>query len=123
MRSRLRVADLPDLKAEPPVEDSTRYHWVGRDRDGAHVWWYFEIEPSDAKRPEWVDNRLLFDREPDFLHRLLILDHTPPRATNLTLNRSKVTLQDPSGDAATPDPPKPLDATDDDHAPLPPTNL
>ncbi|MCG8649232.1 MAG: hypothetical protein MI861_05335, partial [Pirellulales bacterium] len=48
LRGRFRVGDRqaaevnPDQPADKP--DPARYHWVGRDQQGSHVWWYFEIE-------------------------------------------------------------------------------
>lgn len=125
LKKRLRVTDPPKSKAPPgskAAEDSATYHWIGRDRDGAHVWWYFEIQPNDGKQPEWIDCRLLFDREPDFLHRLLVLDHTPPRAMNLTATRSKVRL-DAASETVTPSKTTSKHTIDNDEAPLPPTDL
>ncbi|TWT92185.1 DUF6702 family protein [Neorhodopirellula pilleata] len=38
-----------------------RYHWVGRQDEGAHVWWYFEYEPAPGDVPSHVRCRF-FDR-------------------------------------------------------------
>ncbi len=119
LRSRLRIADAATANAEDP----TTYHWVGRDRDGAHVWWYIEVEPTDQRPPEWIDHRVLFDREPDFLNRVLILGQTPPRALNVTAERSKVRLDEAS--VTTPGAAKrdSADPDDENNAPLPPAGL
>ncbi|TWU49707.1 DUF6702 family protein [Rubripirellula reticaptiva] len=125
LQKRVRITNPPEPKSSPEskvAKDSATYHWIGRDRDGAHVWWYFEIQPTDGKRPEWIDCRLLFDREPDFLHRLLLLNHTPPRAMNLTATRSRVRL-DAAADTVSPGKTNPKNTTDHDEAPLPPTDL
>ncbi|QDT06498.1 hypothetical protein K227x_49080 [Rubripirellula lacrimiformis] len=152
LQPRFRAAPLP----ASGKSDSTRYHWIGHDQDGAHVWWYFEIEPADGKPVQWIDQRLLFDREPDFLHRILVLNQTQTpgsskikspqrsdsasvpksdsqrstasRAADLTIGRSKFFLDGSDGpsrsgpsDSNHSNSPEP--STDDDDAPLPPTDL
>lgn len=100
-RCRVSPRPGPSQPAAKPVDASTAkpvqtsddtYHWVGRQDDGAHVWWYFEIQPVQSKRPEWIDQRILFDRELNYTHRILVLDHTPPLAANATSRRSRVWL-------------------------------
>ncbi|TWU60563.1 hypothetical protein Poly51_08400 [Rubripirellula tenax] len=124
LQRRFRVADPP--KSGRP--DPSKYHWIGRDRDGAHVWWYFEIEPADGRPVVWVDQQLLFEREPNYTHRVLVLNHQPPRALNITAVRTKVRLDESTAQAAesesdsadaSPSPTSP----DHDDAPLPPTDL
>lgn len=96
LKKRFRVADLSESKSASKAGiDPTTYHWIGRDRDGAYAWWYFEIDAGDRRRPEWFDHQVLFDREPDFLHRVLILDGTPPTAINVTGQRTRVSLKGP----------------------------
>lgn len=93
LRKRFRVADLSDstLTGKATV-DPTTYRWIGRDREGAYAWWYFEIDAGDQRRPQWCDHQMLYDREPDFLHRVLILDGTPPTALNVTGQRTRFPL-------------------------------
>jgi len=38
-----------------------RYRWIGRQDEGAHVWWYFEYEPVDGVVPTHVRCRF-FDQ-------------------------------------------------------------
>ncbi len=112
LRKRFRVAELaqPKLAQPKPAQpkpaqpklaepakadksaDPTTYHWIGRDREGAYAWWYFEIEAEGGGRPEWVDVKVLYDREPDFLHRVLVLGKTPPLAINVTGDKTRVEL-------------------------------
>lgn len=38
----------------------SRYHWVGRETEGAHVWWYFEFERGELPKDEiYVRSELL----------------------------------------------------------------
>lgn len=93
LKKRFRVADLSKSTSTAKAGiDPTTYHWIGRDREGAYVWWYFEIDAGDRRRPEWFDHQLLYDRDPDFLHRVLILDGTPPIARNITSQRTRFPL-------------------------------
>lgn len=42
------------------AELSARYHWVGRETEGAHVWWFFELELRDLPADElFVRSELL----------------------------------------------------------------
>lgn len=63
------------LKAGIPIK------WVGREEEGAHVWWYFEAIPSNGKPPRSIQTRMLFGREPDFQHRVTLMQ--PPQQSNL----------------------------------------
>ncbi|MCD0458241.1 DUF6702 family protein [Roseiconus lacunae] len=47
--------------------------WIGRKVEGAHAWWFFEVECKDSEPPKSVDNRLLFDREANYQHRVVVL--------------------------------------------------
>jgi hypothetical protein len=85
LRDRFRVADRP----KEHQRDSAQYHWIGRDKEGSHVWWYFEIEPADKKRPNWIDQRILREREDNYIHQILILDQVPRRSLTLTIERPK----------------------------------
>jgi hypothetical protein len=68
---------------------SATYHWIGREEKGPFVWWYFEIEPVDHQRPRWIDVRLLWERNENYVNRILVLGHKPPRAIALTIQRPK----------------------------------
>ncbi len=54
-----------------------KYHWVGHKDEGAHVWWYFEIQPVDHKKPIVVSQRMFFKRDQGYANRLLILGDAP----------------------------------------------
>lgn len=80
VRRHLRIAPLP----KSDEQDTTAYYWLGRQRDGAHVWWYFEIEPNAGKQPQWIEQTTLLKREDDYNHRILILNSNPKRSLLLT---------------------------------------
>ncbi|MEM8670787.1 MAG: DUF6702 family protein [Planctomycetota bacterium] len=85
VQSNYRMAELPD-KGKP---DSTQYRWVGREEDGPHVWWYFEIEPADGQPPQWLDVRVLFEREKNYTHQFVRLDLKPRYSKILTVLKSR----------------------------------
>src|SRR6056297_3111921 len=97
LSQRFRIARLPQQNHP----DSTRYHWIGRSEEGAHRWWYFEIQPLDGQVPQWIDQRVLLDRESNYTHRVLILNHTPPRAVNVTSGHSRVRLNNIDHESST----------------------
>ena len=84
----MRIAPLP----KPGVQDVSKYHWLGRQRDGAHVWWYFEIEPVNGKPPKWITQTTLLEREDDYTNRILILNSKPERSLTLTKKRPRGNL-------------------------------
>lgn len=90
LRQRFRVTPRPP-QGEP---DATKYHWLGRQRDGAHVWWFFEIEPPENQRPQQIEHQVLFDREPNYTHRVLVLEGQERRSIELTHQRPKQPLSD-----------------------------
>ncbi|WP_372894742.1 DUF6702 family protein [Stieleria sp.] len=47
--------------------------WVGRKLDGGHAWWFFEVVCQDGKPPTSFQTRLLFDRQRDYQHRIVVL--------------------------------------------------
>ncbi len=76
---------------KPPI-----YHWVGRKEEGAHVWWFFEIEPASKRPPKVLSQRMFFEREQGYVNRVLILAPSPrqedhPRK-DATVPRRSVTL-------------------------------
>ena len=54
-----------------------RYRWIGRQDEGAHVWWYFEYEPAEGVVPSHVRCRF-FDRNDEAVPSHA---HTHPHAT------------------------------------------
>lgn len=70
------------------------YHWIGREEKGPYVWWYFEIEPVDHQRPRWIDVRLLWERNENYVNRILVLGHKARRAVALTIQRPKAPFVD-----------------------------
>lgn len=88
LRQKYRIAELP----KRGEEDSTRYHWIGREVEGSHVWWYFEIEPIDGTRPEWIDVRVLQNRETNYTHQILLLGQKPHRSMTLSMDRPRKQL-------------------------------
>ncbi len=90
VRRHVRVAPLP----EKGKQDSTKYHWLGRQKDGAHVWWYFEIETPDGRKPEWIEQTTLFEREDNYTNRVLVLNANPKRSMSLTKKHRRGNLVD-----------------------------
>lgn len=110
LRRKFRIADVPDTHENKPVggtkpEDGGKvsrrpiYHWIGRDDKRSHVWWYFEIEPADHKRPKWIDQRILFERHGNYVNRILVLDHSPRLSLTLTLQRPQGSLERPNNES------------------------
>ena len=77
---------------------SSSYHWIGREQKGPHVWWYFEIEPTKKNRPQWIQQRMLEEREPNYTHRILILGDPGKRSLNLTHRKNKARLDQANDD-------------------------
>ena len=94
LRQNFRITDRP--KNNEP--DKTSYRWIGRKEEGSHVWWYFEIEPPDKKRPTWIDQRVMLEREENYTNRILILDQTPRRSLDLNAQRPKANLDEAEDD-------------------------
>jgi len=93
-RSRFRLPRaVNDNASSPPVasdrppgnrpaqreEMTQRYHWLGIEEERGHVWWFFEIETPNRKRPVWLENRMLFDKEANQANRVIVLGTTPSR--------------------------------------------
>ena len=77
---------------------TSSYHWVGRQQKGPHVWWFFEIEPTDRSQPEWIQQRMLEEREPNYTHRVLILGVSGKPSLNLTTRKNKARLDQAKDD-------------------------
>jgi hypothetical protein len=101
LRQKFRISELP----KRPQDDHTRYRWIGRDEEGSHVWWYFEIQPEQSQRPSWIDVRLLLERERNYTNRILILDQVPRRSLTLTIQRPKAKLNQAADAKPTAKPP------------------
>jgi len=80
--------------------ETSSYHWIGREQKGAHVWWYFEIEPLNHRKPQWIQQRVLDGRESHYTHRILILGEPGKRSLNLSSRKSKARF-DQAQNAAT----------------------
>ena len=74
------------------VEPKAKYHWVGRQREGSHVWWYFEIEPVNHKKPEVIEQRMFFERNENYANRVLVLGDVRRKAFTLTIRNPKANL-------------------------------
>ena len=86
-------------KAEEAGEPSTSsYHWIGRQQNGPHVWWFFEIAPTDQREPLWIQQRMLEDREPNYTHRVLIHGAQGKRSLNLPTQKNKARLDQAKDD-------------------------
>ena len=71
---------------------AARYHWVGRQTRGSHVWWYFEIELENGDRPETISQRILFDRHEGYVNRVILLGKKSRRAVTLTIEQPEARL-------------------------------
>ena len=89
VRQRFRITELP-AKGEP---DETKYRWIGRDEDRGHVWWFFEIEPADKEPPEWIEQRVLLEKEDNQVNRVLLLGRVPKQTLILTMQRPRASLK------------------------------
>ncbi len=67
----------PAADAETDRSQAVKYHWIGRKSEGAHVWWYFEIQPARATRPKWIRQRMFFERDDRYTNRIIVLDQSP----------------------------------------------
>ena len=63
--------------------------WVGRQPEGAHVWWFFEVPCPDGQRPQWLYSQLLFDQSTTFLHRIIVLQDTGTPGTDSAAGEDK----------------------------------
>jgi hypothetical protein len=88
-----RDANRADSKASShPIK------WIGRKEEGGHVWWFFEAVCKDGKPPTSIQMRLLFDRDPNYQHRIIVLEKTDTgdrarRSVVLSQKKPKSTLR------------------------------
>lgn len=94
LRRHFRIASVP-AEGEP---DPSTYRWIGRDEDRGHVWWYFEIEPADKQPPDWIEQRVLFEKEANHANRVVLLGSVPKRTFILTMQRPKAFLNQAGND-------------------------
>jgi len=80
VRKHFRISPLPK-KGE---KETDKYNWIGRQPDGAHVWWYFEIEGPAKQPPKWIQQTTLLEREDNYTNRVLLLHEKPKRSLSLT---------------------------------------
>lgn len=102
LRRHFRISEPPQ-KGKP---DATKYRWIGRDEDKGHVWWFFELEPADRDPPQWIEHRVLFEKESNQANRILLLGTVPARTLILTMQRPRASLiptegHDPTSSPAT----------------------
>lgn len=98
LKNKFRIRKRLDARRQ----DTTSYHWIGREERGAHVWWFFEIEPRDEQPAEWIEQKMLFEREPNYTHRVLVLGQPSKRSLNLNARRPKASLKQAQDDAPVP---------------------
>ncbi|NNE00689.1 MAG: hypothetical protein HKN47_25515 [Pirellulaceae bacterium] len=85
------VAEVPPTNTAQARRHAV-YHWIGREEEGSHVWWYFEIETAKKAKPAVVEQRMLFEREDKYANRVLILGKTESKVSKATVSRRAVTL-------------------------------
>lgn len=80
-RRRILFADdRMQLETKQPVAQANdRYRWIGLETEGAHVWWYIEIEPASGKIPAWMSQTMLFRRDERYINRVVLLNRKPKR--------------------------------------------
>jgi hypothetical protein len=71
-----RDRDESDNSDTPQDWSGLPIRWVGRQSDGGYVWWFFEVIAEDGQPPSAVRTRLLFDHQPDYEHRIVVLNRS-----------------------------------------------
>lgn len=89
LESRFRID--PNAGKDEKKKSAT-YHWVGRQQQGSHVWWYFEIEPREQKRPSVISQKMLFDRNEGYVNGVVVLTKKTRRAVTLTASKPQAKL-------------------------------
>lgn len=88
--------EVTDAKSDRGDYVGLPIKWVGRKEEGAHVWWFFEVNAKDGKPPSQVRTRLLFDHERDYQHWLIVLgdrDSPTKRRPAVVLTRQRPQLK------------------------------
>ncbi len=99
LASRFRIASHGRDDADPKKRAAT-YHWVGREEQGSHVWWYFEIQPAQKARPKVISQRMLLERNEGYVNRVVVLGDKTRRAVTLTVTNPQADLQELSRNSA-----------------------
>ena len=68
------------------------YHWVGREEDGAQVWWYFEVTPANGEEPKSLRQTMLFEHEKSYINRVVYLSREPKLAQSLSIAKPVIDL-------------------------------
>lgn len=77
---------IEKLRQHYRIEDA-QYRWIGRQTDSGHVWWHFEIAPTEANfdfhSPTLTitllrDRKDRFHHDEQFSHRLTVLEQGRP---------------------------------------------
>ena len=68
------VIDPPSEPGDQRKRSANRYHWIGRQEIGSHVWWYFEIEPITKTRPLKISQQVLLERDESYVNRVVLLE-------------------------------------------------
>ena len=97
LTSQILFDPTADQRADSKVT-GRRIKWIGRKEEGGHVWWFFEAVCEDGIPPTSVQMRLLFDRDPSYQHRIIVLGKTEAgdgarRSVVLSQQKPKSTLQ------------------------------
>jgi hypothetical protein len=87
---RVNVDADADADTATPLRDE--YHWVGREEDGAHVWWYCEIKPENKTEPSSLRQTMLFEHEKNYVNRVVYLSRKPKLAQSLTIAKPVMDL-------------------------------
>ena len=91
LRSNFRLD--PSADRTQKNTSSAKYQWVGRQEEGSHVWWFFQIEPADKQQPTDLHQTMFFERGQGYANRILILGQVPKRAATLTIRRPNVNIR------------------------------
>jgi hypothetical protein len=91
LRKHFRIDDA--ATSTKPSTDT--YHWIGREEEWPHVWWYFEINPRSSMPPTRVRQTMLFEHDRNYRHRVVDLSSTPNRAGTAKYDASIVRLDAP----------------------------
>lgn len=86
---RFRVSPFP----KPGQDDQAAYHWIGRQSEGSHAWWFFEIVPPASQCPDWIEIKLLFDHHGNYQHRVVFVDEKPKRSADINRKKPRAEFQ------------------------------
>ena len=79
-----------DADTATPTQDE--YHWVGREEDGAQVWWYLEIVLVGGQEPKSLRQTMLFEHEKSYINRVVYLSREPKLAQSLSIAKPVIDL-------------------------------